>query len=50
MGSACWTARVSADLAKLLSPIVRPHEAGKLRFRRNRPVRRRRELWEIVEP
>lgn len=31
-----WTGRLSTDLAELLSPIVRRHEAGKLWFRRNR--------------
>jgi hypothetical protein len=30
-----WTGQVSEDMAELLSPIARAHEADKLRFRRN---------------
>jgi hypothetical protein len=31
------TGRVSADIAELLTPIVRAFEAGKLKFRRSGP-------------
>jgi hypothetical protein len=43
------TGRVSDDMAELLSPIVRAHEAGKLRFRRTVRVASDPNHWEIVE-
>jgi hypothetical protein len=36
-------------MAELLSPIVRAHEAGKLRFRRTVRVASDPNHWEIVE-
>ena len=47
---ALWTGRASDDLCAVLTPIVRAHDAGKLRFRRNGRYRDGANRWEIVEP
>jgi hypothetical protein len=44
-----WCGRVSADMAELLTPIVRAFEAGKLRFRRTGRYGDGANRWEIVK-
>jgi hypothetical protein len=44
-----WSGRVSADMAELLTPIVRAFEADKLKFRRTGPRSRYPNRWEVVE-
>jgi hypothetical protein len=41
--------RVRADVAEVLTPIVRAFEAGKLRSKRSSPRSRHPNHWEIVE-
>jgi hypothetical protein len=41
--------RVSADVAEVLTPIVRAFEAGKLRSKRSSPRSRHPNHWEVGE-
>jgi hypothetical protein len=41
---------VTEETARLLSPLVRAYEAGKLKFRRTSPRSRYPNHWEVVEP
>jgi hypothetical protein len=43
-----WTGRVSADMAEVLSPIIRAFETGRLKFGRLRPRSRNPNQWVIV--
>jgi hypothetical protein len=45
-----WTGRASYELCAVLTPLVRAHEAGKLKFKGSgRPGARGGSSWEIVE-
>jgi hypothetical protein len=41
--------QVTAETVKVLTPLIRQHDAGKLRFKRTGPRRRGPNHWEIIE-
>lgn len=41
---------VTDDVAAILTPLIRQHEAGKLRLRRTGPRSRDPNLWQLVDP
>jgi hypothetical protein len=45
-----WTGRASEELCAMLTPVVRAHEAGKLRLKRTSRHGDRPNRWEIIDP
>ncbi len=44
-----WTGRVSADMATVLTPVIRAFEAGKLRFRRTSLRDAEPNRWQMID-